>query len=112
MQFLIFWLALSRVEQTIVILDSPPILAVADTEVLSNFVDASILVVSSSSTELDWAKQAADLLKHDQSTFLGVVLNNYDFKFGYPSTYKYHGYYYNNEDTKKNKKKTKDISRF
>jgi tyrosine-protein kinase Etk/Wzc len=89
----------------IIIIDSPPILAVADTEVISNFVDASILVVSSNSTEIDWAKQSADLLKHGQNTFLGTVLNNYDFKFGYPSNYKYHGYYYNNDDTKKSKKK-------
>jgi len=89
----------------IIVIDSPPILAVTDTEVLSNFVDASMLVVSSNSTELDWTKQAVDLLKHEQSTFLGVVLNNYDFKFGYPSNYKYHGYYYNNEETKKSKKK-------
>jgi tyrosine-protein kinase Etk/Wzc len=89
----------------IIIIDSPPILAVADTEVISNFVDASILVVSSNSTEIDWAKQSADLLRHGQNTFLGVVLNNYDFKFGYPSNYKYHGYYYNNDDSKKSKKK-------
>ena len=89
----------------IIIIDSPPILAVADTEVISNYVDTSILVVSSNSTEIEWTKQAVDLLKHGQSTFLGVVLNNYDFKFGYPSNYKYHGYYYNNDDSKKSKKK-------
>ncbi|HSP89141.1 MAG TPA: polysaccharide biosynthesis tyrosine autokinase [Ignavibacteriaceae bacterium] len=89
----------------IVIIDSPPILAVSDTEVLSNFVDATILVVSSNSTELDWTKQSSDLLQHGQSLFLGVILNNYDFKFGYPSSYKYHGYYYESEETKKSKKK-------
>lgn len=85
-----------------VIIDSAPILAVADTEVISNFVDGSILVTSSNSTEIEWAKQSISLLKHDHSTFLGVVLNNYDFKFGYPSSYKYHGYYYS--ESKKGKK--------
>ena len=98
---------LQRLKETydIIVLDSPPILAVADTEVLSNFVDASILVVSSNSTELEWIKQSVDLLKREQSTFLGIVLNNYDFAMGYPSSYKNHGYYYSNDDTKKGKKK-------
>ncbi len=89
----------------IIIVDSAPILAVTDTEVLSNFVDASLLVVSSHTSELDWMKKAVDLLKHEQSTFLGVILNNYDFKLGYSSSYKYHGYYYNKDETKKSKKK-------
>jgi Mrp family chromosome partitioning ATPase len=80
--------------------DSAPILAVPDTEVLSNFVDASLLVVSSNNTEMEWIKQAGDLLKHEQSAFLGVVLNNYDFKTGYPSSYKYYGYYSSKKITK------------
>ena len=84
----------------IIILDSAPILAVPDTEILSNFVDASLLVVSSNNTEMEWIKQAGDLLKHEQSAFLGVVLNNYDFKTGYPSSYKYYGYYSSKKITK------------
>jgi capsular exopolysaccharide synthesis family protein len=101
-----------RDEYDIVILDTPPILAVADSEVLANFVDSSMLIASVNSTEIDWIKQAADLLNHEQSSFLGVVLNNYDFKMGYPSTYKYHGYYYSDEnEPKKKKKKFKRITK-
>ena len=95
-----------REDYDMVIIDSAPILAVADTEVLSNFVDASILVVSANTTELEWAKQSISLLSHEQSTLLGVVLNNYDFKFGYPSNYKYYDYYYSaDESTKKKQSK-------
>jgi tyrosine-protein kinase Etk/Wzc len=77
----------------IIILDSAPIMAVADSEVLSNFVDAGMLVVSANSTELDWLKEAVELLKNDQGYFLGVVLNNFEYKRGYSSSYKYVGYY-------------------
>ncbi len=92
-----------REDYDIVIIDSAPILAVADTEVLSNFVDASILVVSANTTELEWAKQSINLLSHEQSTLLGIVLNNYDFKFGYPSNYKYYDYYYSTDESNKKK---------
>ena len=92
-----------REDYDIVIIDSAPILAVADTEVLSNFVDASILVLSANVTELEWAKQSINLLSHEQSTLLGIVLNNYDFKFGYPSNYKYYDYYYSSDESNKKK---------
>jgi capsular exopolysaccharide synthesis family protein len=88
----------------IVILDTAPILAVSDSEVLVNFVDASILVASVNSTNIDWVKQSVELLKREQNSFLGVVLNNYDFQMGYPANYKYHGYYYANEEEAKKKK--------
>jgi len=92
-----------REDYDIVIIDSAPILAVADTELLSNFVDASILVVSANNTEMEWAKQSISLLSHGQSAFLGIVLNNYDYKFGYPSNYKYYNYYYSSDSTDKKK---------
>ena len=96
-----------REDYDIVIIDSAPILAVADTEVLSNFVDASILVVSANTTELEWAKQSINLLSHERNTLLGVVLNNYDFKFGYPSNYKYYDYYYSTDEPDKKKQSRK-----
>lgn len=92
-------------EYDIVVIDTAPILAVTDSEVLVNFVDASLLVASVDCTEIDWIKQAVGLLEREQNTFLGVVLNNYDFKMGYPSSYKYHGYYYSTEEEEKKKKK-------
>lgn len=90
-----------REDYDIVVIDSAPIIAVADTEVLSNFVDASILVTSANSTEMEWAKQSINLLLHDKSAFLGIVLNNYDYRLGYPSNYKYYGYYSDHGKKKK-----------
>ncbi|MEK4818537.1 MULTISPECIES: CpsD/CapB family tyrosine-protein kinase [Priestia] len=59
-----------------VIFDTPPILAVADAQILANQVDASILVVSSGKTEKELALKAKELLVHAKSKLLGAVLNN------------------------------------
>ncbi|MCA1048643.1 CpsD/CapB family tyrosine-protein kinase [Priestia aryabhattai] len=59
-----------------IIFDTPPILAVADAQILANQVDASILVVSSGKTGKEAALKAKDLLVHAKSKLLGVVLNN------------------------------------
>ncbi len=59
-----------------VIFDTPPILAVADAQILANQVDASILVVSSGKTEKEAALKAKELLVHAKSKLLGAVLNN------------------------------------
>lgn len=59
-----------------VIFDTPPILAVADAQILANQVDASILVVSSGKTDKEAALKAKELLVHAKSKLLGAVLNN------------------------------------
>lgn len=59
-----------------IIFDTPPILAVADAQILANQVDASILVVSSGQTEKEAAVKAKELLVHAKSKLLGAVLNN------------------------------------
>ncbi|WP_394542421.1 CpsD/CapB family tyrosine-protein kinase [Priestia aryabhattai] len=59
-----------------IIFDTPPILAVADAQILANQVDASILVVSSGKTEKEAAVKAKELLVHAKSKLLGAVLNN------------------------------------
>lgn len=76
-----------------VILDSPPIVAVTDAEILAKKVDGSIIVVSADITENDVFERAIQLLKHDNSVLIGSVLNNFDNKPGYGSYYKYHYYY-------------------
>ncbi|MED4013696.1 CpsD/CapB family tyrosine-protein kinase [Priestia aryabhattai] len=74
-----------------VIFDTPPVLAVADAQILANQVDASILIVSSSKTEKDAALKAKDLLAQAKSKLLGAVLNNRKIEKG-----NYYYYYGNN----------------
>ena len=76
-----------------IILDSPPIISVTDSEILSRMVDGSILVVSAENTEVDMMKHAVDLMRNEKSPFLGVVLNNFIYRTGYGSYYKYYYYY-------------------
>lgn len=77
----------------IILIDSPPIIAVTDSEILSRVVDATILVVSANTTEIDLMQKSVELLRHERNTFIGVVLNNFSYKSGYGSYYKYYYYY-------------------
>jgi capsular exopolysaccharide synthesis family protein len=63
-----------------VLFDTPPLLAVADPQILANKVDASIYVVFSGKTEIDQAKKAKELLENAQSKLVGVVLNHKEVK--------------------------------
>ncbi len=59
----------------IVILDSPPIMAVADAVILATIADAVLMVVRSGKTRRDFAKQAFSALQQVQARVIGVVLN-------------------------------------
>ena len=80
----------------IVILDSPPIIAVTDAEILATMVDGTILIVSSETTEFELMERSVELIKKDKSSFIGTVLNNFSYKSGYGSYYKYYYYYSEN----------------
>jgi len=89
-----------------IIVDSAPIIAVTDAEILSRIVDATILVVSANTTEVDLMQKSVELLKHERNTFIGVLLNNFSYKAGYGSYYKYYYYYSRPSDNKKSKNET------
>ena len=72
-----------------VIFDTPPILAVADAQILANQVDASLLIVSSGKTEKDAALKSKELLTQAKSKLLGAVLNNRKMEEG--NYYYYYG---------------------
>ncbi|MCF2132044.1 CpsD/CapB family tyrosine-protein kinase [Priestia filamentosa] len=63
-------------EYDIIILDSPPVLAVTDAQILSNLTDGVVLVVSSGKTQINSAKKTKELLESAKAKILGVVLNN------------------------------------
>ncbi len=100
------FLGMLKKEYDIVILDSPPIIAVTDSEILSKMVDASILVVSANQTETDLMEKSVEILSRDNDSFIGVLLNRFSYKSGYGSYYKYY-YYYSRPRTTKTKKTLK-----
>lgn len=87
------FLKLMKNQFDIIIVDSPPIIAVTDSEILSTITDGSILVVSADATEIDLLEKSVQLIKNSGSSFLGTVLNNFSYKSGYGSYYKYYYYY-------------------
>lgn len=60
----------------LVLFDSPPVLAVTDAQILANFCDGTILVVSSGKTESEAALKSKELLLSANANLLGAVLNN------------------------------------
>ncbi|MBZ0184124.1 MAG: polysaccharide biosynthesis tyrosine autokinase [Melioribacteraceae bacterium] len=88
----------------VVILDSPPVIAVTDSEILSRMVDATVLIASANITENDLLEKSVELLTHDHGSFIGVVLNRFMYRSGYGSYYKYY-YYYSRPDQKNKKPK-------
>jgi succinoglycan biosynthesis transport protein ExoP len=95
-----------REKYDVLILDSPPIIAVTDSEILATMVDGTILVVSADTTEFDLMEKSVEMMKKDKSSFLGTVLNNFSYKSGYGSYYKYY-YYYSENSEKRTPKSTK-----
>ena len=86
-------------EYDLIILDSPPIIAVTDSEILTSMVDGTLLVVSSENTEIEMMERSVELIRRENTQFLGTVLNNFSYKSGYGSYYKYY-YYYSRPDAK------------
>lgn len=60
----------------LVIIDSPPILAVTDTQLILNNVSASILVINIEKTDKKIVQKANFVLKESEASYLGVVINN------------------------------------
>ncbi len=65
---------------SLIIFDTPPVLAVSDGQVLANQCDGTILVISSGTTEIEAAQKSKELLSTAKAKLLGVVLNNRELK--------------------------------
>ncbi|MGE5435598.1 MAG: polysaccharide biosynthesis tyrosine autokinase, partial [Syntrophothermus sp.] len=90
----------------VIIIDTPPIVAVIDAEIIAKLVDGVILVISADKTENRLMMDAVDIIKHDKVPFLGTVLNNFKYKNGYGYYYKYY-YNYSTKGKSKNNRKVK-----
>lgn len=75
----------------IILLDTPPILAVTDSQVLSAKCDGVVLVLNSGKVKRDTARKAVERLQQVNARMLGVVLNNKERKQNDDSYYYYYG---------------------
>ena len=75
-----------------IVMDTPPLGAVTDAQVLSTKVDGTILVVKAGSTKKDVVMNSVNLIKKVNGNLIGTVLNGVE-----KSKDKYY-YYYGNEE--------------
>ena len=62
----------------LVLLDTPPVLAVADTLVIGRIVSGALIVSESRRTALGAIQKAKDLLIRNQTRILGIAINKFD----------------------------------
>lgn len=99
-----------RKNEEMVILDTPPALAVTDAAVLVPYVDGVLLVVKPGSTKTGAAKQAIENLRRVGANLLGVVLNDIELRksrysyYYYKKYHTYNSYGYGEGDAKKEPK--------
>lgn len=79
-------------EYDFIVLDSPPILPVADGLTLSRVVDSVVLVVRSQITDREMAQESRRRLLRVKARILGVVLNDLDPKLDPRDSMMYGGY--------------------
>jgi len=79
-----------------IIVDSPPILSVADTSLLANIVDGVILVIQGAHTRLEAIKRAKNKILEAKGKIIGVVINNVVIE----KADRYYYYYYYSEEVK------------
>lgn len=80
-----------REKSDVILIDTPPTLAVTDASVLAPVVDGVIVVVRPGKTHASAACQTVEQLRRVNARLLGVVLNNLDLR-GSHYGYRYHYY--------------------
>jgi capsular exopolysaccharide synthesis family protein len=76
-----------------VIIDSPPALAVADAGILGSRCSGAVLVIDSGKARTEMARRAVEVLRQANVNVVGVVLNKLQPRRG--QGYYYHKYNYN-----------------
>lgn len=83
-------------QSDLILVDSPPVLAVTDASVLAPRMDGVLLVVKPGVTKFMALKQAVEQLRRVGANVIGIVLNEVEFK---RSRYYYKSYYYTYYDS-------------
>lgn len=73
----------------LIVFDTPPILSVADAQIVSNKVDSTVLVINTGKSEKESAVKAKELLDAAKANTIGVILNNFNIEKNH---YYYHYY--------------------
>ena len=88
-------------EWDMILIDSPPVVAVTDASMISSEIDAVALVVKAGQTDRAAVDRALDTIKNVKAPMIGVILNgaNPETLAGkYSYYYSYYNYYYHSEE--------------
>lgn len=86
-----------KMECDYVFIDTPPVIAVTDAVIMSQYIDGVVLVCSSGKTEVEMVKKSKESLAKVNANILGVVLNKIPLKGQKYANY----YYYSNKEGEK-----------
>lgn len=81
-----------RQSADIVLIDTPPILAVTDAAVLAPTLDGVLIVVRPGKTRASALRMTIEQFRQVNANILGIVLNDIDLR-GKPYAYRYHNYH-------------------
>lgn len=85
----------------IVLIDSPPTIAVTDSSILAQSVDGVILVLASGEVKREYATRAKEQLEKVGAKIIGTVLNKAEMK---TKEHYYYYYYHGEENSKKSRR--------
>ncbi|MEW6571041.1 MAG: polysaccharide biosynthesis tyrosine autokinase [Nitrospirota bacterium] len=96
----------------VIVWDSPPLMTVADSLILSKILDGTIIVAMAGKTTYDMMNRGLKYLKGRRETdieahVLGIVINGFDIKKGDSYYYKYYNYY--PSETEKSEQRFTDL---
>jgi polysaccharide biosynthesis transport protein len=89
-----------------VVIDTPPVLAVADARILGTIVDGVVMVVKAGATPKDAVRHTKLLLEEINSRIIGILLNSVDLHSAH-----YYSYYYGKNIQQNSRKPWWKISR-
>lgn len=72
-----------KAQYDMIIFDAPPILLIADAQILSNKCDGTVVVVNSGSTKKEHVLRAVEALKKSGANIIGTILNNFKLEKGH-----------------------------
>ena len=77
-------------EYDYILIDTPPVLPVTDTVIMSTYIDRVVMVCASGIVDVDHAKKAKDTLEKVGAQIMGVVINKFPIN---GKKYQYYYYY-------------------
>jgi tyrosine-protein kinase Etk/Wzc len=99
-------LNIAKETYNIILVDTPPTIAVTDASILAPIMDGVLLVIRAGNTQRDAARRAFEQLSKVGAPVMGSVLNSIKASNVYGSYYyHYHYHYYDDIEHDKNKKK-------